>query len=334
MIKSESAHLFAPVAQELERVVETIAGLSMDELSKYPSALNELNGRSAHVMSTPGKKIRPAITLLSSQLWGAEPDDRIISMAVAVEMLHIAALIHDDTVDEADTRRGKATAGALWGRNFAVLLGDYVFATSAKFVCATESVRLIYRFADTIAELSRGEMHEMTNLWQFPVSRDEYLARIYDKTASLFCTSSEGGAVLGGANEGAVTALRNYGYYLGMAYQVRDDVLDYESTSDALGKPAHQDLLSGKLTLPAILASEDPQCAATVELFFDTPHSERPAMLDEVMDKIRLCGGVERSDETTSKFIDAAIASLDVAKPEPSESRDALNAIAAGVKTV
>ena len=327
--------IFAPIEQDLDRVVEVITQLSIEEIERCPAgidALETLDERLTHVMSTPGKKMRPAMTLLASKLWGAVPDEKMISMAVAVELLHIAALIHDDTVDDADVRRGKATAGFLWGNNFAVLLGDYVFATSAKFVCATGSVRLISRFAETIAELARGELHEMVSNWNLPVTVDEYFARIYDKTASLFSTSAESGAVLGGADEDAVNALREYGYYLGMAYQVKDDVLDYESTTDELGKPANQDILSGKLTLPAIYASENPDCAAAIEGFFNLSENEREAALEELLDMIRHNGGVERAEATTSEFIDKALKRLEVAPP--SVSRDSLASIASRVNSM
>lgn len=327
--------IFAPIEKDLDRVVEVITQLSIEEIERCPAgidALETLDERLTHVMSTPGKKMRPAMTLLASKLWGAVPDEKMISMAVAVELLHIAALIHDDTVDDADVRRGKATAGFLWGNNFAVLLGDYVFATSAKFVCATGSVRLISRFAETIAELARGELHEMVSNWNLPVTVDEYFARIYDKTASLFSTSAESGAVLGGADEDAVNALREYGYYLGMAYQVKDDVLDYESTTDELGKPANQDILSGKLTLPAIYASENPDCAAAIEGFFNLSENEREAALGELLDTIRHNGGVERAEATTSEFIDNALKRLEVAPP--SVSRDSLASIASRVNSM
>lgn len=327
--------IFAPIEQDLDRVVEVITQLSIEEIERCPAgidALETLDERLTHVMSTPGKKMRPAMTLLASKLWGVVPDEKMISMAVAVELLHIAALIHDDTVDDADVRRGKATAGFLWGNNFAVLLGDYVFATSAKFVCATGSVRLISRFAETIAELARGELHEMVSNWNLPVTVDEYFARIYDKTASLFSTSAESGAVLGGADEDAVNALREYGYYLGMAYQVKDDVLDYESTTDELGKPANQDILSGKLTLPAIYASENPDCAAAIEGFFNLSEKEREAALGELLDTIRHNGGVERAEATTSEFINKALKRLEVAPP--SISRDSLASIASRVNSM
>ena len=332
---SSKQDIFAPISEDLDRVVEVITQLSIDEIERCPAgieALDTLDERLSHVMSTPGKKMRPAMTLLASKLWGATPDEKMISMAVAVELLHIAALIHDDTVDDADVRRGKATAGFLWGNNFAVLLGDYVFATSAKFVCATGSVRLISRFSETIAELARGELHEMVSNWILPVTVDEYFARIYDKTASLFTTSAESGAVLGGADDKSVDALREYGYYLGMAYQVRDDVLDYESTTDKLGKPANQDILSGKLTLPAIYVSEDPKCASEIEEFFNLPENERDAALVDLLDMIRRNGGVERAEATTSEFIDKALKRLEVAPS--SVCRDSLASIALRVNSM
>lgn len=331
---STTQDIFAPIEKDLDRVVEVITELSIEEIERCPAgidALDTIDDRLAHVMATPGKKMRPAMTLLASKLWGATPDDKVISMAVAVELLHIAALIHDDTVDDADVRRGKATAGFLWGNNFAVLLGDYVFATSAKFVCATGSVRLISRFAETIAELARGELHEMVGNWVLPVTVDEYFSRIYDKTASLFSTSAESGAVLGGADDASITALRDYGYNLGMAYQVRDDVLDYESTTDELGKPANQDILAGKLTLPAIYAFEDPEGAKAIEDFYNLPDNERELALGDLLDLIRTKGGVERAEKTTADFIEKAVLSLETAPP--SASRDSLTAIALRVNS-
>ena len=334
LLATPQQDVFAPISDDLDRVVDVITQLTIDEIERCPAgidALDTLDERLAHVMATPGKKIRPAMTLLASKLWGATPDEKMISMAVAVELLHIAALIHDDTVDDADVRRGKSTARFLWGNNFAVLLGDYVFATSAKFVCATGSVRLISRFAETIAELARGELHEMVSNWNLPVTVDEYFARIYDKTASLFTTSAESGAVLGGADEKAIEALREYGYYLGMAYQVRDDVLDYESTTDELGKPANQDILSGKLTLPAIYAAENPECASEIERFYALSENDREDALDDLITTIRNNGGVERAEETTSEFVEKSLQCLEIAPP--SQCRDALASIAASVNS-
>ncbi len=335
MTTASQQSVYAPIAADLDRVVDAIAQLTFEEIASSPSGFNAheiLDERLSHVMAVPGKKMRPAITLLASKLWGATPGDTVINMAVAVELLHIAALIHDDTVDAAELRRGKSTAGFLWGNHFAVLLGDYVFATSARYVCKTGSVRVIERFAETICELSRGELHEMLGVWSLPVTKDEYVARIYDKTASLFSTSAESGAVLGSADETGINDLRNYGYYLGLAYQIRDDVLDYESTTDELGKPANQDLLSGKLTLPAIYAAEDSNCAATIKEFFDAPEDEREARLGEVLDAIRSAGGVERAENQVSEYLDCALRHIE--NTPPSACRDSLVSIIAGVNSI
>ena len=178
--------IYDPVASDLAKVIDAIVAVS-DQKATHPEGVGD---RLSHVLATPGKRVRPAITLLASRLWGRIPDDRTIKMATAVELLHIATLIHDDTVDSADTRRGHATASSLWGGNFAVLLGDFVFATSALFVCDTNSVRLIRRFAETITELARGEMDEILRAGDADFTRDEYLTRIYDKTASLFSTAA------------------------------------------------------------------------------------------------------------------------------------------------
>ncbi|MDA0677512.1 MAG: polyprenyl synthetase family protein [Chloroflexi bacterium] len=311
--------IYAPVADDLEMVIAHIAGVAESNSSGPPP---EIESRLAQVLATPGKRIRPAITLLVSKLWGRVPDDRTIKMATAVELLHIASLIHDDTVDSADTRRGHATASNLWGGNIAVLLGDFVFATSATFVCDTNSVRLIRRFAQTIAELSRGELNEILDSWTVNTDQPKYLQRIYDKTASLFSTSAESGAVLGEADEEAIANLREYGYNLGMAYQVLDDLLDYESTTEQLGKPTANDLSNGVLTLPAILAMEDPGIRGKISKYLTTPVGARDEFLAPAYDAICQSDALERSRQAVNEYVATAMSKLE-ALPS-SDSRDAL----------
>ena len=177
-------------------------------------------------------------------------------MASAVELLHLATLIHDDTVDNSPTRRGRATVSNTWSPYVAVLFGDYVFATSATFVCDTYNIRVIRRFSETIMELAGGQLMEYFTAYDPSQARTLYNDRIYRKTASLFCTASESGAILGESSETEVKALRDFGYNVGMAFQVRDDLLDFQGDSSDLGKPVGNDLKNGVLTLPTIMLME------------------------------------------------------------------------------
>lgn len=214
-----------------------------------------LAGLLSHVLAGSGKRTRPAIALLSSKFHPSDPEPPIL-MAMAVELLHLATLIHDDTVDRAPLRRGRPTVNSLWGDNVAVLLGDYVFATSASLVCDTKNMRVIRLFSETLMALSSGELRERFTAFDWRQTRENYWERIRDKTASLFTTASEGGVVLSGAAEDVVQSLRSYGYNLGMAFQIVDDVLDFQGTEEEMGKPVGSDLLQGTLTLPAILLLE------------------------------------------------------------------------------
>ncbi|MCH7655850.1 MAG: polyprenyl synthetase family protein [Chloroflexi bacterium] len=243
------------------RTVESIyepvrAGLDAveDNLRKLASESGLLGDASLldHALGSGGKKVRPAVTLLAG---ASRPgrEDVLVTMATAVELLHIASLIHDDSVDKADTRRGRSTISRTWGENIALLLGDYVFATSAVFVCDTGDIGVVRRFSETITELARGELSEQFSIHDWHQSVEAYNQRIYDKTASLFTTAAEAGARLAGAPDEEVEAFRSYGYNLGMAFQIMDDVLDFKGTEEELGKPVGADLLQGILTLPALL---------------------------------------------------------------------------------
>ena len=239
---------YRDIQPELLRVEENLRNLAHEE---FPF-LSELLG---YVLATRGKRVRPAITVLASKF---HPNDGelAVRMATAVELLHIATLIHDDTVDNSAMRRGRATASSLWGEHMAVLLGDYVFATSAIWVSDTHDVRVIRRCAETIKELSSGELMELLAARDWRVTREQYWQRLYNKTASLFLSAAESGAVLSGAPEETSQALRAYGHALGMAFQVVDDILDFEGTEAEVGKPVGNDLLQGTMTLPAIMLLE------------------------------------------------------------------------------
>lgn len=243
-----TAAIYAPIQSRLNLVEERLRSLGS-------TAAPDLQPLLEYVLTNGGKRVRPAITLLASDFYPHDQEKPLI-MAVAVELLHLATLIHDDTVDNSDLRRGKATVSNLWGKHVAVLFGDYVFAASATFVCDTGNVRVIKRFSETIMELASGEIIEYFNCYNPKQAWDLYHDRIYRKTASLFRTAAETGAVLGGAPEPQVQALREYGYNIGMAFQMVDDLLDVQGDTAELGKPVGNDLLQGVLTLPSIMLLE------------------------------------------------------------------------------
>ncbi len=317
VVQQTQQEIYAPVARHIDLVIEKLAGVWRSQEAVHSG----MAGRLAHVLSTPGKRVRPAITLLASKLWGREPDERTINMATAVELLHIATLIHDDTVDGADTRRGRATANSLWGGRMAVLLGDYAFATSAVFVCETNSLRLIKRYAETIAYLSRGELHEMLDAWNASITQREYYARVYDKTASLFSTAAESGAVLGEGDEAGVQACTEYGVNLGIAYQIVDDILDFEHAGDALGKPVNHDLGEGVLTLPSLIALEN-GWAPKLREYLELDAAERDGLMQEAYSEVRSSGAMADARAAAESYLDKAVDSI-LATPE-SEARESL----------
>lgn len=241
---------------------------------------DDLSNLLDYLFDRGGKVLRPAVTLLASKIH-SEDSSKAIIMATAVELLHIATLIHDDTVDNSALRRGKETISNRWGQNVAILLGDYVFATSATFVCDTDNVRVIRRFSETIMELSSGQLMEYCNSYNWKVDRKTYEERIYRKTASLFKTAAETGAILSGAPEQAVQALSSFGYNIGMAFQIIDDILDVQGNVDEIGKPVGNDLLQGVLTLPTIMLLERCSKDNPIKALFANPG--RNSHLDEAL---------------------------------------------------
>ena len=236
---------YASIQNELKRVEEGLKDVVNTGLRSTDALLNR-------VVNVQGKRIRPAITLLTAKMLGCNGDEPVL-MGTAVELLHLATLIHDDTVDNAKFRRGHATLSSTQGPEVAVLIGDFLFAASAVKVCDTGNTRVIRRFSETIMDLSSGQLTErfMINNWK--QTFDQYMERIYKKTGSLFATASESGALLSGADEFTIQQMRIFGKNLGTAFQVVDDILDFEGIATEIGKPVGTDLASGILTLPALL---------------------------------------------------------------------------------
>jgi geranylgeranyl pyrophosphate synthase len=241
--------LFAPVEKEIVLAEEGIKAVADVD---YPW-LAELLG---YIVNSGGKRLRPALTLLTGKLKDGCNLDLLIPVATGVELLHTATLVHDDTIDLAHRRRGKPTAASIWGWGIATLAGDYLFSKAADLVSKACNIRADRLFAQTLMALCTGELEESFSSFDLNQTRQSYLRRIGNKTASLFSMATESGGIVSEASEEEIQALRSYGYNLGMAFQIVDDILDFTAGEEELGKPVASDLLRGHLTLPAILLKE------------------------------------------------------------------------------
>ncbi|WP_078058142.1 polyprenyl synthetase family protein [Desulfurobacterium indicum] len=208
-----------------------------------------------YIFNSGGKRVRPGLTILSGKLF--DPDDsRLIPVAIAMEYIHTATLLHDDIVDGASLRRGKPSANAVYGNDVAVLVGDYMFAQGVSTFATFGGVEVLQRALDAIRDMSEGELKQLEVIGKFDLSEEDYFDIIYRKTASLLSTCCEAGAIVGGADEQQKLAMRKFGEYIGYAFQLVDDAFDYVSDTQTIGKPAGNDIREGKVTFPLISVRE------------------------------------------------------------------------------
>jgi len=237
-----------PIREDLIKVED-----SLDSISRaHVGHLSELLG---HSLGSRGKRIRPALTLLSGKFYNYDLDC-LLPMTVAVELLHTATLVHDDVIDKSAIRRGRPTVYAVWGEDKALLLGDYLFAEAGVVCASTGNVRVIKLFSQTLATISSAELEQSFDAFNLEQTREHYFDKISKKTASLFVLATESGAILSQAPERSVEILKEYGHNFGTAFQIVDDILDFIGTEEELGKPVGSDLAQGILTLPVILLLE------------------------------------------------------------------------------
>ena len=234
-----------PIHEDLVKVEDSLKSISEVHVNHLSELLD-------YSLGSSGKRIRPALTLLSGKLYNYDLD-YLLPMTAAVELLHSATLVQDDAIDKSAVRRGRPTVDDVWGEEKAVLIGDYMFAKAGELCASTGNLRVIKLFSQTLATISIGELDQAFNLEQ---TREHYLDRVAKKTASLFVLATESGAILSQASERSVEVLREYGYNLGIAFQIVDDILDFTGTEEELGKPVGSDLAQGTLTLPAMLLLE------------------------------------------------------------------------------
>jgi len=222
-------------------------------IDKMQSKVDMIPTLAGHLIHSGGKRLRPMMTIASAKMCGYEGDSQV-DMAVAVEFLHTATLLHDDVVDESDLRRGRKTARLLWGNQASVLVGDYLLGQSIKMMVDVGSLNALGIFSAAAATIAKGEVMQLLASQNTATNEDEYLAVIDAKTAALFAAAAELGGAICDRPESERAALRSYGKNLGLAFQLVDDALDYSGDPEKLGKSVGDDFREGKMTLPVVLS--------------------------------------------------------------------------------
>lgn len=298
---TSSTLLFLPVEADLRELTENLKQLVS---ARHPI----LYAAAEHLFGAEGKRIRPAIVLLISR---ATMVDREIThhhrrLAEITEMIHTASLVHDDVVDESQMRRGIPTVHSSFGNRIAVLAGDFLFAQSSWYLANLNNLEVVKLLSEVIMDLAEGEIRQGINRFDTSLSIEAYLQKSYYKTASLIANSSKSAGLLSNVSPEVAQNLYNYGRNIGLAFQIVDDILDFTSSTETLGKPASSDLASGNLTAPVLYAlEENPHLERLIEQQF-----KKAEDLAEAIALIKESNGIERSQELAVQHAQKAVSCL------------------------
>ena len=300
------ASIFSAVAEGVHRVEESLLSVAEVEHPQISALLR-------HVLQTEGKRIRPALVLLSGKL-GDYNLDRLVPLATAVELLHTATLVHDDVIDNSHTRRGVPTLNSLISGRATILIGDYLFAQSAVFATKSHNLRVMELFSRTLAKICDGELRNVSSSNDGSKSRSEYYRTIEAKTAALFVAATQSGAILANLPEREIQAIGAYGYNVGVAFQIVDDILDFVGDERKMGKPVGSDLRQGTVTLPAIrLAESFPDDGILACIFEDSiDDAERERRIKRVVEMVVSSPAIRLAREEALSFIREAKDALDI----------------------
>ncbi|MBP1933453.1 heptaprenyl diphosphate synthase component II [Ammoniphilus resinae] len=280
------------IEKELEKSITTKHGL--------------LREAASHLMKAGGKRIRPVFVLLAGKL-GTYDLERLKNVAVALELIHMATLVHDDVIDDAEKRRGQLTVKAKWDNRIAMYTGDYILAEGLRTVTELGMPRIHKILSKAIVQVCVGEVEQIRDFHNWNQNLRRYLHRIKRKTALLIAISCQLGAIAAGATEQVVRAMYNYGYHVGMAFQITDDILDFVGDEKKLGKPSGNDLRQGNITLPAIYCYHDVKSAEQLQYLL---RSENHGM-DKAIEYIRQSDGIHYAQCLADKYLKKALSWLD-----------------------
>lgn len=303
--------------------LEEIRSLSDADMAEVNAAiLQQLNSDVAlinqlgyYIISGGGKRIRPMIAVLAARALDYQGHGHI-TVAALIEFIHTATLLHDDVVDESDLRRGKATANAAFGNAASVLVGDFIYTRAFQMMTSLDSMRILQLMASATNVIAEGEVQQLMNCNDPDISEDNYMQVIYSKTARLFEAAAQSSAILAGASEQQELAMQDYGRYLGTAFQLIDDLLDY-SAGNELGKNLGDDLNEGKPTLPLLHAMHNgtPEQAAMIRKAIEEGNGRD--LLDPVLAAMQACGSLAYTQQRAEEEADKAIQALSCIPDSP-----------------
>lgn len=294
------------VAPEMQAVDELIQ-------KRLQSDVVLVNQLSHYIINSGGKRLRPLLALLMAKACGYE-GEKHIDVATIVEFIHTATLLHDDVVDESDMRRGKDTANNVWGNQAAVLVGDFLYSRSFEMMVDVNHMRVMDIMAQTTNTIAEGEVLQLLNINDADTTEARYMEVIYSKTAKLFEAACQLGAVLSGLSTEHEKCISQFGVHLGNAFQLIDDILDYSTDADKLGKNVGDDLAEGKPTLPLIIAlsrSEQANATEDAALIRQAIKDGGLELIEPILKIIDNTGALDYTKDVAVKEIEMAISALD-----------------------
>ncbi|MCE5169558.1 heptaprenyl diphosphate synthase component II [Paenibacillus profundus] len=282
------------------------------ELERTITTDNELlNEASLHLLKAGGKRIRPVFVLLSGK-FGTYDIEQLKRVAVPLELIHMASLVHDDVIDDAETRRGQLTVKAKWDNRVAMYAGDYIHGKALMVATELKQPEIHRILSKAMVEMCIGEMEQIRDFFNTEQSVRQYMLRIRRKTALLIAVSCQLGAIAAGADRRIDHALYRFGYNVGMAFQIRDDVLDLTGTEAQIGKPPGNDIRQGNLTLPVIYALQDPELRRPLLTEIERIRElNGETDVNEALDMIRKSAGIIQAEQLANRYTDKALSVLE-----------------------
>ncbi len=303
---SLSVSFLVPVQEDIHAVEDLIRSQAEGRHPDLTAALDLL-------LSAGGKRIRPTLTILTGKMLGADWR-RLITLAAAIELLHTATLVHDDLIDGSLLRRGMPTLNSQWSPGATVLTGDFLFASAAKLAADTNSIPVMSIFANTLTVIVNGEISQLLTS-HCQLNKENYFKRIYAKTASLFETSAKTAALISNVGDEVTEALRIFGNEIGMAFQIVDDILDFTSAPETLGKPVGSDLRQGLVTLPTIYYAEAHPEDPAVRTLQEGHCIHSDSQLNSLIESIRTSRAVKQAHMDAYQFVERGLKSLQTLPP-------------------